>query len=132
MPITDPRHYSDKTVAWTADFLRRRVAELAPLITNALLEEHKNDPRGMHTPHSHELKQILDFIHNQPTTGKSFIYAARPYAEYRSGVMLGRGVTPTIDETTKYGSEREAVHAVFLARLKTLGLSPSANSQVKK
>ncbi|MFT4583743.1 MAG: hypothetical protein ACI915_001842 [Gammaproteobacteria bacterium] len=132
MPITNPRHYSDKTVAWTAEFLRRRALELAPLITSALLEEHAKDPRGTYTPHSYELKQVLDFIHNQPTDGKSFAYAVLPYAQYRLGIMRGRDVAPSIDDTTNYTSEHEAVHAVFLERLKTLGLLPSERSEATK
>ena len=132
MPITNPRNYPDKTVAWTAEFLRRRAAELAPLITSALIEEHKNDPRGTYTPHSYKLKQVLDFIHNQPTDGKSFAYAAQPYVEYRFGVMRGRDVAPSIDDTTNYTSEHDAVHAVFIDRLKTLGLLPSKSSEAVK
>ena len=132
MPITNPRHYPDKSVAWTADFQRRRALELAPLVTAALLEEHRTDPRGEQTPHSYALKQVLDFIHNQPTDGKSFAYAARPYAEYRVGVMRARGLAPSIDETTHYASEREAIHAVFIERLNTLGLLPSDTQETMK
>ncbi len=132
MPITNPQHYPDKTAAWTADFQRRRALELAPLISASLLEEHRSDPRGEHTPHSYALKQVLDFIHNQPTDGKSFAYAARPYAAYQIGVMRARGVAPSIDETTQYASEREAIHAVFLERLQTLGLLPSDSPETAK
>ncbi len=132
MPITNPRLYPDKSVTWTADFLRRRALELAPLVTSALLEEHRCDPRGEQSPHSYELKQVLDFIHNQPTDGKSFVYAQRPHVEYRVGVMRGRGLTPSIDETTHYDTERDAIHAVFLDRLKTLGLLPSDSRENKQ
>ena len=132
MPITNPRLYPDKSVAWTADFLRRRALELAPLVTSALLEEHREDPRGEQTPHSYVLKQVLDFIHNQPTDGKSFAYAERPYAKYRVGIMRSRDATPSIDETTHYDTEREAIHAVFLERLKTLGLLPSNTAETLK
>jgi len=71
-------------------------------------------------------------IHNQPTDGKSFAYAAQPYVEYRFGVMRGRDVAPSIDDTTNYTSEHDAVHAVFIDRLKTLGLLPSKSSEAVK
>ena len=128
MPIVDPRRYRDKTAVWTTDFLRRRAAELAPLVDAALLEEHRTDPRGQHTPHSAALKQVLDFIHNQPTDGKSFAYAATPYADYCVGVMHAREQAPSFPDETRYDSEREAVHAVFLERLRRFGLLPAATA----
>ncbi|MEQ8233610.1 MAG: hypothetical protein RLW61_20370 [Gammaproteobacteria bacterium] len=127
MPVVDPLCYRDKTVAWWEDFLRRRAAELAPLVTPAVLAEHLADPRGARQPHSQALRELLDFIHNQPTDGKSFAYAARPYAEYRLSVMHGRGSPPTIVAEAAYATEREAVHAVFLERLQRLGLLSGKN-----
>ena len=132
MPITKPHNYSDKTTAWTTDFLRRRAAELAPLVTKALIEEHRRDPRGAQTPHSHELKLILDFIHNQPTDGKSFVYAAHPNAAYRVGVMHGRDAAPSVDSNVTYDNEREAVHAVFLQRLEKFGLLAKDETRDRK
>jgi len=128
MPVIDPNRYADKTIAWNSEFLRRRAAELTPLIDAALLEEHRRDPRGVQTPHSFALRQVLDFIHNQPTDGKSFVYAETPYREYRVGVMHGRDRAPSIDGTIGYDNEREAVHAVFVERLKALGLLPSGDA----
>lgn len=122
MPVIDPARYRDKTAAWSEFFLRQRAAELAPLVTTDVLAEHLADPRGARQPHSHALRQILDFIHNQPTDGKSFAYAATPYAEYKLGMMHARGTVPTIDDDETFASEREAVHAVFLERLRRLGL----------
>ncbi|MGR8920879.1 MAG: hypothetical protein ACU85V_14790 [Gammaproteobacteria bacterium] len=122
MPVRNPGGYPDKSLEWTQRFLRRRAAELAPLVDDALLEEHRADPRGEQQRHSHALKQILDFIHNQPADGKSFAYAAKPNEEYRVGIMHERGREPTILDDVVYASEREAVHAVFLERLRRLGL----------
>ena len=122
MPVVDPLRYRDKTVAWWEFFLRQRAAELAPLVTPEVLAEHLADPRGANRPHSHALRQVLDFIHNQPTDGKSFAYMVKPYTDYRLGVMQARGTAPTIEDDVAYASEREAVHAVFLERLRRLGL----------
>ena len=125
MPVVDPLRYRDKTVAWWEFFLRQRAAELAPLVTPEVLAEHLADPRGVNQPQSHALRQVLDFIHNQPTDGKSFAYAVTPYADYRLGVMQARGEEPVIVDEVAYASEREAVHAVFLERLRRLGLLPA-------
>jgi hypothetical protein len=128
MPLTKPGSYHDKTIGWTTFFHRQRVRELAPLVDAALLAEHQRDPRGGEIPHSHALKQILDFIHNQPTDGKSFAYAATPYADYQLGIMHQRGTAPTIFDSPHYTTEREAVHAVFVERLRALGLLSASSS----
>jgi hypothetical protein len=129
MPVIDPRRYRDKTVAWSEFFLRQRAVELAPLVTPAVLAEHLADPRGARRAHSHALRQLLDFIHNQPTDGKSFAYAAVPYAEYKLGVMGAHGTPPTIADDEVHASEREAVHAVLLERLQRLGLLPAGGQE---
>ena len=74
-------------------------------------------------------QQVLDFIHNQPTDGKSFAYAARPYADYCVGVMHAREQPPSFPDETRYDNEREAVHAVFLERLRRFGLLPTTTTE---
>lgn len=122
MPIRNPNDYRDKTADWLALFAEKRRAALAPLVTPALLREHEEDPRGGDTPHGFALQDVLNHVHNMPTDGKSFAYAEVPYQRYRLGVMHARGAAPTFPDDRVFTSEREAVHAVFLDRLKTLGL----------
>lgn len=122
MPLRHPHDYRDKTADWQDFFAARRRAALKPLVTPALLAEHAEDPRGADTPHSPALQDVLNYLHNQPTAGKSFAYAERPYARYRLGHMQGRGQPPVLSDGPLHASEREAVHAVFLARLVALGL----------
>jgi len=122
MPIRNPNDYRDKTADWLALFAEKRRAALAPLVTPALLREHEEDPRGGDTPHGFALQDVLNHVHNMPTDGMSFAYAEVPYQRYRLGVMHARGAAPTFPDDRVFTSEREAVHAVFLDRLKTLGL----------
>ncbi len=122
MALRNPGDYRDKTADWMAFFARQRRAALRPLVTPALLAEHEEDPRGGETPHSHELQDVLNYVHNLPTDGKSFAYAEQPYARYRVGILAARGEAPQFPAGPSYASEREAVHAVFLERLRSLGL----------
>lgn len=122
MPLKDPTRYQDKTLDWTAFFAEARRSVLRPLITPELIAEHAEDPRGEDTPHSQALQDVLNYLHNIPTDGKSFAYAERPFKRYRVGVMQARGTGPVFPDDRVYLSEREAVHAVFMQRLKALGL----------
>lgn len=122
MPLRNPNDYRDKTADWLALFADKRRQALAPLITPALLQEHAQDPRGGEAPHGFELQDVLNYVHNMPTDGKSFAYAEVPYQRYRLGIMSARGIAPHFADERVFASEREAVHAVFLERLRTLGL----------
>ncbi len=122
MALRNPNDYPDKTADWLALFAHKRRQALAPLITPALLDEHAQDPRGGETPHSFALQDVLNYVHNMPTDGKSFAYAEQPYQRYRLGIMSARGVAPRFPDDLAFASEREAVHAVFLERLRALGL----------
>ncbi len=126
MPLLDPNDYRDKTADWLALFAEKRCRALAPLVTPALLREHEEDPRGGDTPHGHALQDVLNYVHNLPVDGKSFAYAEVPYRRYRLGLMHARGDAPSFPDERVFDSERAAVHAVFLERLRTLGLMSDA------
>jgi len=122
MPLRDPNDYRDKTADWLALFAEKRRRALAPLVTPALLREHEEDPRGGDTPHGFALQDVLNYLHGMPIDGKSFAYAEVPYRRYRLGLMRARGNAPSFPDERVFDSERAAVHAVFLERLRTLGL----------
>ena len=130
MPLKDPASYRDKSADWMSFFLQARRRELAGLITPELLREHHEDPRGIKSRHSPALQDVLNFLHNQPTDGKSFVYVAVPYRKYCLGTLRVRGAPPTIMANREYGDEREAIHALFVYRLSSLGLIASAGAGV--
>jgi hypothetical protein len=122
MSIKDPKQYRDKSVDWMTFFADARRRELSSLITPELLAEHLNDPRGLARPTSDSLQKVLNYLHNLPTSGKSFAYAVKPHDEYWLGIMHERGAPPTLYRQSTFGTERDAVHAVFVHRLTALGL----------
>lgn len=122
MPLKDPRDYRDRTADWMQRFAEIRQRQLAPCVTPALIAEHAEDPRGGDTPHSHDLQDVLNYLHYMPVDGKSFVYAAVPYQTYKLGIMRARGNAPLLADSRTFSSEREAVHAVFMQRLGQMGL----------
>ncbi|PWW24182.1 hypothetical protein JD79_03360 [Geodermatophilus normandii] len=121
MPLSDPTATRDKSEDWLAEFRRRRVEALRPLVTPELVEAHRANPRG---PHSHELNLVLNFVRGpaEPMDGKPFVHLRVPYTEYGLALMQGRGEPVVHVEGAPYASETEAVHAAFLQRLAAHGL----------
>ena len=122
MPIRDPGKYRDKTTDWIEFYNRVRQRELNTLVTDLLIAEHHDDPRGIYKRHGYALQDILNHMHGLPIDGKTFVFAAVPYKEYRIGILRSRGVAPVILRDLAFTTENEAVHAVFLQRLDSLGL----------
>lgn len=122
MPLTDPTKYRDRTEDWFWYFHERRKKIIHEMITAELISEHQQNPRGNGAAHSRELSEVLRYIRNIPTTGKIFIYAVRPLQEYRLARMCEPGGTTEMMGNETYATENDAAHAVFMARLKELGL----------
>ena len=121
MPLTDPTAYRDKSEDWLEVFRATRVAALRPLVTPALLAEHRANPKE---PHSRELQLVLNFIRGPatPVEGKVFVHVRTPHEEYGLAVMTARGTPPVMLDDGPFASEREAHHAAFLRRLQAHGL----------
>ena len=94
---------------------RRRIVEL---ITDELIEEHRAKPLGQR---SDALERVLNYFRRQPQPGKYVIVATDPWREYRIGVLSGvRGQTAEILDDESFATEEEAMHGVFLRRVRDL------------
>lgn len=122
MALKDPAHYRDKTGDWLEAFSSARKAELRKIATTDVLDEHANDPRGLESDHSPELLEVLNFARGLPIEHKVFVHATRPHEEYRLSTLVARGQRASERGSTRYGSEREAVHAALLERLHEQGV----------
>lgn len=121
MPLSDPAVYRDKREDWLDAFRALRIDALRPLVTPALLEEHRANPRG---PHGVELQLVLNFVRGpaMPMAGKAFAYRAVD-GQFRIGEMAARGARTTVHDDERFGTEHEAQHAAFLRRLAAAGLT---------
>jgi hypothetical protein len=96
-------------------------AILEATITPEVVEEHRQSPKGRHSP---ALALILAYLRQAPTTGKLVAYASFPGREWRMLRLSGQpGVPPDASDPRIFDSEDLVAHEIFLTRLDELGLS---------
>lgn len=93
-------------------------ARMRALVTDELIAEHARQPLGQH---SDALERVLAYFRRQPTPGKYVVVATAPWEEYRVGVLTGeRGKPARILAEEAFATEEEAMHGVFLRRIRDL------------
>ncbi|WP_051581262.1 hypothetical protein [Pseudonocardia acaciae] len=96
-------------------------ARAAALVTDEVIAEHAANPSG---PHGDNLQRVLRYLRRAPVEGKYVIVAVRPWAEYRIAALTGvRGEPPRVLDDGPYATEADAMHAVFLRRVRELGVA---------
>jgi hypothetical protein len=102
-------------------FSRATLSRLAHSDIDALVATHAANPFG---PHPDELARILNVFRAQGTRGKDVILSL-PNEGWRVATITGRGEEGSVSVTQeRYDSVEEAEHAIFLRRLRALGLAP--------
>lgn len=91
---------------------------LRALVTPDLVEEHRRQPVGHHSP---ALAQVLAYFRQQPTPGKLAVLASVPGQRWDVIRLGGLGAPHEVVETG-FQREDDALHAVFLRRLSEAGL----------
>jgi branched-chain amino acid transport system permease protein len=87
------------------------------LVDGALVEEHRLAPRG---PHSDRLARVLRYFRSRPIPGKEIVLEVQPWREYRIGLLTGEPGRAAEPLGEAYGSDDEALHAIFLRRVERL------------
>lgn len=119
--MTENAQVADKALHYYARFDEKLRERLRALITDELIAGHKENPLGFHGRHSPDLQFVLDYFRRAPQAGKYIIVASEPWQEYRLGVLSGvRGTAPEVLEEPVFTTEEEALHGVFLARVRDL------------
>jgi hypothetical protein len=109
---------ADKTLEVLTQWNKRMRESLGPLVTDELIAEHARNPHGQH---SDALERVLNYLRRAPQQGKYAVLCVNPYREYRIVVLAGaRGQGARFLDDRKFPTEKEALHAVFLERLKEL------------
>ena len=99
-------------------FEQRARKRTVALISDQVVAEHASNPAG---PHSDDLQRVLRYFRRAPLRGKYVVVAVHPWQEYRIGMLTGvRGEAPAVLDDGPYGTEEEAMHAVFLRRVADL------------
>ena len=112
---------SDKALHYYERFDRDLRAELKRLVTDDVIAEHRANPAGARGPQSEALRRLLNYFRRAPQGGKLAVVAVDPWREYRIGVLSGvRGEALKILDEPVFATEEEALHGVFLARVRDL------------
>jgi hypothetical protein len=94
---------------------------LEATITAEVVEEHRQSPKGRHSP---ALALILAYLRQAPIAGKLVAYASIPGREWRILRLSGQpGAPPDAGDPRTFDSEDQVAHEIFLTRLDELGLS---------
>ena len=97
--------------------------QLAPLVNDALVSEHRSDPFGQH---SLELDAVLSFLRNDPLRGKNPQYVIVCLEEGKRWVIgehsRRRGKPVVARRGPVFNDIASAEHAVFCQRLVDLGI----------
>lgn len=123
MMLTSPSQCRDHAIDWFEYFQTRRSAEIASMVTTEIIEEHRRNSDQSQGHHSPELHLILNFLRLAPIIGKEFVLAETPYETFRIGRVTARYSHPEVISEETFGSELEAIHQVFLKRLKKIGVN---------
>jgi branched-chain amino acid transport system permease protein len=112
---------ADKALYYYERFDRELRRQLKALVDDAVVEEHRANPLGERGPHSDRLRRLLNYFRRAPQAGKYVVVATEPWREYRIGALSGvRGVAPQVLDEPIFASEEEALHGVFVARIRDL------------
>ena len=90
------------------------------MITDDIVAEHARNADERLGPHSATLHTVLNYFRAKPIIGKEFVYAVKPYAEYRLGTVTERGMPAQVLDGPVVKTEKEAMHEVFLVRVTRL------------
>lgn len=104
--------------------LREIRSSLASLVTPAIVEEHRRQPTGHHSP---ALALVLSFFRQAPVESKWAVYASVPGRQWQVVRLSGvPGVPPDDGDPARFASEDAASHEIFLRRLEEFGPRPPA------
>jgi hypothetical protein len=93
--------------------------EIAPLLSPDLIDEHRRDPVGRHSP---ALEKVLDFVRNNPVPGVAplVLITIVPGCEWAIAEYPPEGEFAAQPREARYTSRAKAEHDIFLERVRTI------------
>jgi len=111
----------DKALHYYERFDREQRAQLKRLVTDDVIAEHRANPHGERGTQSEALRRLLNYFRRAPQVEKLAVVAVEPWREYRIGMLSGvRGEPPKVRDEPVFATEEEALHGVFLERVRNL------------
>jgi len=113
--------FANKAAAFEERFDQQLRERLKKLLTDDVIAEHRDNPLGFKGYHSNELQQVVNYFRRARMAGKYVIVCVDQWKDYRIGVSTGvRGVPPRVLDEPRFGTPDEALHGVFLSRVRDL------------
>ena len=112
---------ADRQLLVYARFNEEQQAQMRPLITEDLIDEHRRRPLGQH---SDTLMRLLNMFRRAPVFALYSRVPCREFQVIRLPVVEGSEPIPVDDIV--YTDQNEALHAVFLRNLELLMRSGGA------
>jgi hypothetical protein len=121
MSLTDIESDVERQDKITEDALRYIWHKtIQPLVTPSLIDEHRSNPFGQHSP---TLDMVLTFLRSDPvkTVPRLVVVIITPEREWAIGEHSRRRGVPVRVRPEIHESVEEIEHAIFLERLKVTG-----------
>ena len=105
----------DKDMLYHRRFDKMQREFLKKLVTDEVIEEHKNKPLGQH---SEALERLLLYFRRALQEDKYAIKRNEQSTAFKIIAFSGvRGISPRLVEDTEYSTLEEAYHGVFMRRV---------------
>ncbi len=101
------------------EFFRRKQREyLRTVISDEIIDEHRDHPRGQH---SEPLERLLSYFRHAPLKDKYVVTRSEKSRAFRIAQLSGERSAPLkgVSET-EYATADEAYHEIFLRRVREL------------
>jgi hypothetical protein len=119
-----PAEMKDRHTEIAERFDARRRQRVLSLLSDRLIAEHAEDPRGRH---SVELQEVLRYLRGAVLPRAYVVVAVEHWRDYRVGTLRPLASDPTrlspcFEGERPFCTEREAMHEVFMRRLSDIEL----------
>jgi branched-chain amino acid transport system permease protein len=118
--MTDPiaKNMTDRDAIAVARWDQRTRLAIRSLLNDQLIDEHRRDPRGLH---SDTLKRVLNYLRRSSALTPYVVICTQPFREWRVARLTGvSGQAPIFVDEQRFNSEAGAMHAVFLLRVQEI------------
>lgn len=122
MPFSQVETLASREAVWQSKFRELYRDWVRPFLSKRVLDEFRDNPRGLSGHHSDDLQKVLTYLRTLPLEGFPVIYVEKPFAQYHIAHLNGVRQPVDVDRARSFASEAEAAYHVFIRRLQVAGL----------
>lgn len=122
MPFSQVHTFADRETIWHSKFRDLYRDWVRPFVSRRIIDEFRNNPRGLSGQHSDDLQKVLTYLRTLPLEGFPVVYVEKPFAQYHIAHLNGVRQPVDVDRSRSFATEMEAAYHVFIRRLQVAGL----------